>query len=209
MSHSSQSMQTYAVCIPSGIGPGQQFQAQLGGQLTMVIVPRNCAPCATLHVKIPSQRNTSQYAVTIPPGVTPGTSFTVNLANRLVEVTCPMHMHAGGQIIVNVSSKSESESPLRSWPPPLGVPDEIDVRCVSEHFICPITSCIMRQPAVTPGGITYDYDAIAEWLREKRTDPATNELLDISQLYPNRTVRNMIEDYIVSANTNPHDANPL
>ncbi len=65
-----------------------------------------------------------------------------------------------------------------------------------EYFQCPITGCIMRQPAMTPDGVTYDYDAIVEWLQSKQTDPTTNQPLSVDQLCPNRTVRSMIEDFI-------------
>ena len=91
-----------------------------------------------------------------------------------------------------------------------------------EYFLCPITGCIMRQPAMTPEGVTYDYDALMEWLSSKQTDPSTNMPLAADQLCPNRallwqspacgwpapvltagarvahagTVRSMIEDFI-------------
>ena len=67
---------------------------------------------------------------------------------------------------------------------------------VPEYFLCPITGCIMRQPAMTPEGVTYDYDALCEWLSSKQTDPSTNLPLTAEQLCPNRTVRSMIEDFI-------------
>ena len=38
-------------------------------------------------------------------------------------------------------------------------------------------------------GVTYDHDAIVEWLQNKQTDPSTNQPLSIDQLCPNRTVR--------------------
>lgn len=65
-----------------------------------------------------------------------------------------------------------------------------------EHFLCPITGCLMRQPAMTPDGVTYDRDAIVEWLLKKNTDPLTNQPLSEEHLCPNRTVRSMIEEYI-------------
>lgn len=39
-------------------------------------------------------------------------------------------------------------------------------------------------------------DAIVEWLNAKETDPSTNLPLTVDQLFPNRTVRSMIEDFI-------------
>ena len=65
-----------------------------------------------------------------------------------------------------------SSSPL---PPPPG-------NDVPEYFLCPITGCLMRQPAMTPDGVTYDYDAIVEWLQQKQTDPSTNQPLSPEQV---------------------------
>jgi len=81
-------------------------------------------------------------------------------------------------------------------PPPIAVPDKLEDGDIPEYFLCPITGCIMRQPAMTPEGVTYDYDAIAEWLSAKQTDPSTNLPLTSDQLCPNRTLRSMIEDFI-------------
>ena len=67
---------------------------------------------------------------------------------------------------------------------------------IPEYFLCPITAQLMRQPAMTPYGVTYDLDAISEWLTNKQIDPSTNQPLRVEQLCPNRTVRSMIEDYI-------------
>lgn len=55
----------------------------------------------------------------------------------------------------------------------------------------------MRQPAITPDGTTYEYDAICEWIKEKHTDPNSRAKLETSDLISNRTVRSMIEDYIL------------
>lgn len=186
-------MQTYAVTVPLGVGPGQQFQASLDGQLTMVIVPRGSGPNSTLHVQIPVRPSSVQkYAVTIPVGVQPGGSFQANLGGQLVWLNCPRNMGPGKQMLVDANSGSTA----KSWPPPIAVPEELDGSDVPEYFLCPITGCLMRQPAMTPDGVTYEFDAIAEWLLNKQTDPSTNQPLQVDQLCPNRTVRSMIEDYI-------------
>ena len=44
-------MQTFAVTVPAGVGPGKKFQASLGGQLKMVTVPHGSGPSSTLHVQ--------------------------------------------------------------------------------------------------------------------------------------------------------------
>eukprot|EP00964_Phaeocystis_antarctica_P079107 scaffold49247_cov61-Phaeocystis_antarctica.AAC.6 len=54
-------VQTYTVSVPAGVGPGEQFQAYLGGELADVIVPHGARPCATLHVQMP--RSVHKYAV--------------------------------------------------------------------------------------------------------------------------------------------------
>jgi len=191
-------MQTFAVTVPAGIGPGQQFQASLDGQLTMVIVPHGSGPNSTLHVQIPVRPSSVQkYAVTIPNNVQPGGRFQANLGGQLVWLTCPRNLGPGKQMLVDANSaNSANGNQAKSWPPPIAVPDSIDDGDVPEYFLCPITGCIMRQPAMTPEGVTYDYDAICNWLHSKNTDPSTNLPLTIPELCPNRTVRSMIEDFI-------------
>jgi len=191
-------MQTFAVTVPPGVGPGQQFQASLDGQLTMVIVPHGSGPSSTLHVQIPVRPSSVQkYAVTIPQNVQPGGRFQANLGGQLVWLHCPRNLGPGKQMLVDANSASSSNGGhAKSWPPPIAIPDSLDEDNVPEYFTCPITGCIMRQPAITPEGVTYDYDALCEWLSSKQTDPSTNLPLKAEQLCPNRTVRSMIEDFI-------------
>lgn len=190
-------MQTFAVTVPPGVGPGQQFQASLDGQLTMVIVPHGSGPSSTLHVQIPVRPSSVQkYAVTIPNNVTPGGRFQANLGGQLVWLHCPRNLGPGKQMLVDANQAQNNNGQIKSWPPPIGVPDSLEDGPIPEYFLCPITGCIMRQPAMTPEGVTYDYDALAEWLNNKQTDPSTNLPLSVDQLCPNRTVRSMIEDFI-------------
>jgi len=190
-------MQTFQVTVPPGIGPGQQFQASLDGQLTMVIVPPGSGPRSTLHVQIPVVPNRVQkYAVTIPPQVQPGGRFQANLGGQLVWLTCPASLGPGKQMLVDANAASSGNGHPKSWPPPIAVPESLDEEEIPSYFLCPITNCIMRQPAMTPEGVTYDYDAIAEWLQTNHKDPTTTLPLQVDQLCPNRTVRSMIEDFI-------------
>jgi hypothetical protein len=190
-------MQTFAVTVPAGVGPGQQFQASLDGQLTMVIVPHGSGPSSTLHVQIPARPSSVQkYAVTVPHGIQPGGRFQANLGGQLVWLTCPRNLGPGKQMLVDASAPSGNGGAAKSWPPPIAVPEDLDGKDIPEYFLCPIRGCLMRLPALTPDGVCYDYDAIAEWLQNKQTDPSTNQPLSVDQLCPNRTVRSMIEDYI-------------
>ena len=181
-------MQTFAVTVPAGVGPGQQFQASLDGQLTMVIVPHGSGPSSTLHVQIPARPSSVQkYAVTVPHGIQPGGRFQANLGGQLVWLTCPRNLGPGKQMLVDASTPSGNGGSAKSWPPPIGVPEDLNGtrprtpsprphttpplpgpypqpyppaplpradKDIPEYFLCPITGCLMRQPAMTPDGVT-------------------------------------------------------
>ena len=139
-SHTTQrsTLQTYAVEVPAGVGPGQQFQASLGGQLTMVIVPHGSGPGSTLHVQIPIRPSSVQkFAVTIPNNVQPGGRFQANLGGQLVWLTCPRNLGPGRQMLVDANSASSTpDGPTaRTWPPPIGVPEEMDG--APQAVLCP------------------------------------------------------------------------
>ena len=122
-------MQTFAVTVPSGVGPGQQFQASLDGQLTMVIVPHGSGPNSTLHVQIPMRPTSVQkYAVTIPAGVQPGGRFQANLGGNLVWLSCPRNLGPGKQMLVDANSGGAGggTGPTKTWPPPIGIPEDLD-----------------------------------------------------------------------------------
>ena len=122
------SMQTFAVTVPPGVGPGQQFQASLDGQLTMVIVPHGSSAGSTLHVQIPVRpSNVQKYAVTVPANVRPGDRFQANLGGTLVWLRCPPSLGPGKQMLVDANSaNAENGNSAKSWPPPIAVPDGLD-----------------------------------------------------------------------------------
>ena len=121
-------LQTFAVTVPPGVGPGQQFQASLDGQLTMVIVPHGSGPNSTLHVQIPVRPSRVQkYAVTIPNNVQPGGRFQANLGGQLVWLHCPRNLGPGKQMLVDANSASTSSNgTAKSWPPPIAVPEALE-----------------------------------------------------------------------------------
>ena len=120
-------MQTYAVTVPPGVGPGQQFQASLDGQLTMVIVPHGSGPNSTLHVQIPARPSSVQkYAVTIPSGVSPNGRFQANLGGQLVWLVCPANMGPGKQMLVDANTAASGKGQAKTWPPPIAVPQDMD-----------------------------------------------------------------------------------
>ncbi|WOL02501.1 U-box domain-containing protein 9 [Canna indica] len=71
--------------------------------------------------------------------------------------------------------------------------ERIDSDAVPEHFRCPISSELMRDPVVLASGQTYDRPFIQEWLNSgNRTCPQTQQVLPHTILIPNNLVRGMI-----------------
>ena len=84
------------------------------------------------------------------------------------------------------------------WPPLITVPDGIDDNTIPPRFLCSITKNLMRQPAITPAGFTYEYSAIMQWIDKSPTDPMARAACSAEQLYPNRAVHEMIEEFIAN-----------
>ncbi|PKA59655.1 U-box domain-containing protein 9 [Apostasia shenzhenica] len=67
---------------------------------------------------------------------------------------------------------------------------------VPKHFLCPLSSAIMRDPVVVSSGETFDRAYIQEWLSSgKRTCPRTQQVLSNTILTPNHLVRDMIAQW--------------
>ncbi|KAH9292715.1 hypothetical protein KI387_042100, partial [Taxus chinensis] len=65
-----------------------------------------------------------------------------------------------------------------------------------EHFLCPISSEIMRDPVMLATGQTYDRPFIQAWFdADHRTCPKTQQVLPNLILTPNYLVRSMIEQW--------------
>ncbi len=77
---------------------------------------------------------------------------------------------------------------------------------IPEDIICPITSHIMTDPVIlVESGNTYEREAILKWLKQKKTDPLTNEAISDDMIAPNRTVKRMIVSFLdKQIATNPH-----
>ena len=69
------------------------------------------------------------------------------------------------------------------------------VRTAPDEFCCPITSECMRDPVIVfATGMTYEREAIAEWLSKHDIDPSTGiRLGENKQLTPNVALRKMID----------------
>ncbi|KAG0480126.1 hypothetical protein HPP92_010984 [Vanilla planifolia] len=74
-----------------------------------------------------------------------------------------------------------------------------DELTIPEHFRCPISLELMKDPVTTPTGITYDRPNIERWLDMRHsTCPVTHATLHGDDLIPNHTIRRMIQDWCVA-----------
>ena len=64
-----------------------------------------------------------------------------------------------------------------------------------EHFCCPMTLSLMKDPVIAADGKSYERSAIEGWFcRGKVTSPLTNEKFVTAKLYPNINLRSAIEE---------------
>ncbi|KAI0507156.1 hypothetical protein KFK09_013276 [Dendrobium nobile] len=70
---------------------------------------------------------------------------------------------------------------------------------IPDHFQCPISLDLMKDPVTAPTGITYDRASVEKWLEMgKSTCPVTNMELTVEDLIPNHSIRRMIQDWCVA-----------
>lgn len=67
---------------------------------------------------------------------------------------------------------------------------------VPNAFKCPITLTVMREPAVTHEGLTYDWPAILGWTEQLKRDPKTAKKLKANHLNPNYSLRESMQTWI-------------
>ena len=87
--------------------------------------------------------------------------------------------------------------PTVHWPGPIVLPPDFDDAGAPDPLLCPITQCLMTEPAlVVSSGRTYERAAIVRWISEHGTDPLDRETsLNIASLAPNLAVRQMVETW--------------
>ncbi|XP_074267781.1 U-box domain-containing protein 21-like [Silene latifolia] len=69
---------------------------------------------------------------------------------------------------------------------------------IPNHFRCPISLDIMKDPVTLCTGITYDRENIEKWIESGNiTCPMTNQVLRSLEPIPNHTIRRMIQDWCV------------
>ncbi|CAD5185626.1 unnamed protein product [Musa acuminata subsp. malaccensis] len=76
--------------------------------------------------------------------------------------------------------------------------ERMDSASVPEHFRCPISSELMKDPVVLASGQTYDRPFIQEWLNSgNRTCPQSHQILPNTILTPNHLVHRMISQWCI------------
>mmetsp|Transcript_33852 Transcript_33852/g.35157 ORF Transcript_33852/g.35157 Transcript_33852/m.35157 type:complete len:150 (-) Transcript_33852:309-758(-) len=89
---------------------------------------------------------------------------------------------------VNISEKKPDEISIKS--------SSTNNKNVSPHFFCPISHELMRDPVVTPHGISFERKSIENHLKAKSNCPITKKELKKEQLSPNNCLKQLIEEYI-------------
>ena len=74
--------------------------------------------------------------------------------------------------------------------------DEMETNDENEHYICPIGLTIMKDPVITPNGISFERVNIVNWLEKNNYCPITKKPLSVKDLIPNRSLKSAIDNYI-------------
>jgi ankyrin repeat protein len=68
---------------------------------------------------------------------------------------------------------------------------------IPDDIICPITSHIMTDPVMlVESGNTYEREAIFAWLKTKKSDPLTNEVISNPTIAPNHMAKKLIASFL-------------
>jgi len=75
---------------------------------------------------------------------------------------------------------------------PASVP-AFDKEYIDQCLTCPITSELFVNPVITPAGISYEQDALLQWLQHSEEDPLSHTQLRAEDLKPNLSVKNLCD----------------
>lgn len=93
----------------------------------------------------------------------------------------------GGRGVAGIISKTSKD----------GCNQEMELT-IPNHFKCPISLDLMKDPITLSTGITYDRESIEKWMEAgKMTCPVTNQVLRNFDQIPNHSIRKMIQDWCV------------
>lgn len=69
-----------------------------------------------------------------------------------------------------------------------------EYRPLPDSYYCPITFDLIHVPAIDPQGNTYEKAAIYKWIQANQDSPITRSPLQISDLYDNLAISDMLEE---------------
>jgi hypothetical protein len=97
---------------------------------------------------------------------------------------------------MSTSSLAEQNSSSASVMSPSPMSSASSAMEIPDAFLCPITTEIMVSPVMTKTGLSFDRDAILEWLvNHGNTCPLTRQPLNASNLVTNHALRLRIEQW--------------
>lgn len=68
---------------------------------------------------------------------------------------------------------------------------------IPSAYLCPITQDLMRDPVIAQDGFSYEREAITKWfLVGRKTSPITNNTLECTYVFPNRTLKTSISEFV-------------
>jgi len=70
-----------------------------------------------------------------------------------------------------------------------------------QSFVCPITQELMRDPVITPHGISFERNAIQDWINKNPSCPFTKKPLKKEDLVTNYALKNSIHEYLKKYST--------
>ncbi len=97
----------------------------------------------------------------------------------------------------SIADKTTLETAIQKLREEFEGPDNNDAakKKALKQFLCPITHEIMKDPASTIDGHTYERAAIESWLKNHDTSPLTNEKLASKILIPNHQLKSLIAEF--------------
>ena len=155
------------------------------GRAPSALGPDHCA-----HARRPT---IDHRAVTTTPTQPAAAPPRVRRSVALPRTAAAAYLYAalGGVTVARGTSRGRMNS-RRKWPSRIDLPDEDTFTATPpDALICPITRCLMSQPAVcVTTGRTYELSALLRWIAERGVDPLDRESsVTAADLAPNLNVR--------------------